>query len=185
MTTTALIVLIVVILVAAAVIWYALRQQRSNRLRSRFGPEYQRAVRQFGGKPKAEDALLARQKRMEKIHIHPLSAQERERFDSQWHTAQSRFVDDPPGSIREADRLVCDVMIARGYPMADFERRADDLSVDHPHVVSNFRAAHAIAMRHAEGQASTEDLRQALVYYRDLFDELLEAHTAGVKERKL
>ena len=121
-------------------------------------------------------------KMMEKFHIHPLSAHERERFGDQWHDVQSQFVDNPAGSIQNADHLVCDVMIARGYPMSDFDHRADDLSVDHPQVVQNFRAAHAIAMRHETGQASTEDLRKALVYYRDLFDELLEAHATGARE---
>ena len=130
-------------------------------------------MREFGNRPKAEDALAARQKRMEKIQVHPLSHEERDRFADQWHDIQARFVDDPPGSIEQADRLVCDVMKARGYPMSEFEHRAEDLSVDHPHVVRNYRAAHQIAMRHEQGQASTEDLRQGLVYYRDLFDELV------------
>jgi len=168
----------------AALVWYALRQQRSKKLRTHFGPEYDHAVRKFGGRTQAEEALAARQKRMEKFHIHPLSAHERERFTDQWHNVQSQFVDDPPGSIREADRLVCDLMVARGYPMSDFERRAEDLSVDYPVVVRNFRAAHAIALRHEKKEASTEDLRQALVYYRDLFDELLETHMAGSRGGK-
>ncbi len=184
MTTTSLVILVIAILVVAALGWYLLRQQRSKKLRSQFGREYDRAVHQYGDRPKAEEALEARQKRMEKFHIHPLSAHERERFGDQWHDVQSRFVDDPAGSVSEADRLVCAVMIARGYPMSDFDRRADDLSVDHPHVVSNFRAAHGIAVRHEKGQASTEDLRKALVYYRDLFDELLEAHVAGSRETR-
>jgi hypothetical protein len=166
----------------AAVAWYVLRQQRSKKLRSHFGPEYDHAVREFGDRPKAEDALQARQKRMEKIHVHPLAAQEKERFANQWHNVQLQFVDNPSGSIHEADRLVCDVMRARGYPMSDFDHRAEDLSVDHPQVVRNFRAAHDIALRHEKGEASTEDLRKALVYYRDLFDELLEAHMAGPRE---
>jgi len=183
-TTTLIIVVIIAIVVVAAVAWFVLRQQRSKRLRSHFGPEYERAVHEFGDRPKAEEALRARQKRMEKFHIHSLSGQERDRFAGQWHDVQARFVDDPAGSIREADRLVCDVMTARGYPMSDFERRAEDLSVDHPDVVRNFRAAHNIALKHEGGQASTEDLRRALVYYRDLFDELLEAHTMGSREIK-
>jgi hypothetical protein len=97
---------------------------------------------------------------------------------------QAHFVDDPAASIQEADRLVMDVMRARGYPMSEFEHRAEDLSVDHPHVVRNYRAAHAIALQHETGQASTEDLRKALVYYRDLFDDLLEARMAGHKEHR-
>ena len=181
MTTASIVGIIVAIIVAAAVVWYFLRQHRSKRLRSRFGPEYDHAVHRYGNRPKAEEDLLARQKRMEKIHVHPLSEPERDHFADEWHQTQSRFVDDPPGSIHDADRLVCDVMRARGYPMADFEHRAEDLSVDHPRVVRNYRAAHDIALRLENGEASTEDLRQALVYYRDLFEELLEAHTTGAQ----
>jgi hypothetical protein len=172
MTTTAVVIIIAVIVVAAAVAFYFIRQERSKRLRSRFGPEYEHAVNQFGNQNKAEEALLARQRRIEKINVRPLTNQERDKFSNQWHDVQGRFVDDPPGSIQEADRIVNEVMGTRGYPMADFENRAEDLSVDHPHVVRNYRAAHAIAMRR---EASTEDLRLALVFYRDLFDELLEA----------
>jgi hypothetical protein len=139
-------------------------------------------MREFGDRPKAEEALAARQKRMEKIHIHSLSHEERDRFAEQWHRLQTQFVDDPPGSIEQADALVCDVMKARGYPMSEFEHRAEDLSVDHPQVVRKYRAAHQISMRNQQGQASTEDLRHGLVYYRELFDELLEAHVAGRRE---
>ncbi len=179
--TTAVILVIVAIIIIAALAWYFLRQRRSHALRSRFGPEYDHAVHEYGGQPQAEEALLARQRRMEKIHIRPLPAEDRQRFAEQWHHVQGKFVDDPPGSIRQADELVCDLMRARGYPMSDFDHRAEDLSVDHPAVVRNYRAGHAIALRHERGEAGTEDLRQALVYYRDLFDELLEAHPAGIK----
>ena len=175
MTTASLTIVIIAVIIVAAAIWYLLWQQRSKRLCSRFGEEYDHAIRQFGSRNKAEEALVARQKRMEKFHIRSLSAGERGRFAEEWHDVQARFVDDPAGSIDEADRVVCDVMKARGYPMSDFEHRAEDLSVDHPHVVRNFRLAHQIALRHQEGQASTEELRRALVCYRDLFDELLEA----------
>jgi hypothetical protein len=110
------------------------------------------------------------------VQIRPLTDQERDRFATEWNGVQSRFVDDPTGSIREADRLVMDVMVARGYPMSDFERRADDISVDYPYVVSNYRTAHEIALSDQNGQASTEDLRKAVVSYRKLFEELLETH---------
>ena len=177
MTTTAIVIIAVVIVVAIAA-WLFFRQQRSRNLRQQFGPEYEHAVREYGSSSKAEDALLARQKRVGKIHIHPLPPEERDRFADQWHELQSRFVDDPSDSIERADALVCDVMRARGYPMTEFDRRAEDLSVDYPQVVRNYRAAHAVALKRGRGEASTEDLRQALVYYRDLFDELLEAHVA-------
>ncbi len=185
MTTTTALIIIAAVIVVAILAWYFLRQRRTQTLRSRFGPEYDHAVRELGARSKAEDALLARQKRMEKIHIHPLSAEERDRFADEWHDVQSRFVDDPPGSIRAADLLVTQVMTARGYPMSDFDHRAEDLSVDHPQVVRNYRAAHAIALRHDKGEASTEDLRKGLVYYRDLFDELLGVHAvSGAREER-
>ena len=182
MTTTGIILLLVAIGIIAVLGWYLMRERRSKRLRSRFGPEYDHTLREYGNRPKAEEALARREKRVEKIHVHPLSRDQHERFAGEWHNVQARFVDDPPGSIAEADRLVCEVMQARGYPMSDFDRRAEDLSVDHPYVVKNYRSAHEIAMRREKGQASTEDLRQALVYYRDLFDDLLEAHNmAGTR----
>jgi hypothetical protein len=176
MTTASIVILVCAAIAIALVAWYFLHQRRTRQLRSQFGPEYQQAIREYGGQTKAEDALLRRQKRMEKIHIRSLTPPEKERFAEQWHDVQSRFVDDPPASIREADSLVSDLLNARGYPMGEFEHRAEDISVDHPMVVKNYRAAHAVALRHEQGQASTEDLRQALVYYRELFDELLEAH---------
>jgi len=121
---------------------------------------------------------------MEKVSIRSLSPPEHDRFADQWRGIQSHFVDDPAGSIRAADRLVYDVMQARGYPMGDFEHRAEDISVDHPHVVRNYRLAHEIALSEKEGKASTEDLRQGLVYYRDLFDELIEAHAVEGREAR-
>ncbi len=181
MTTPTIIVIIAVIIAAAVIAWYFLRERRSRSLRSRFGPEYEHAVRQYGGPAQAEEALAARERRMERFHIHPLAPQDRERFADQWHAVQARFVDNPEESIRDADALVCDVMRARGYPMSDFDRRAEDISVDHPHVVRNYRAAHEIALAREKEQATTEDMRQAVVYYRDLFDELLEAHTTGLR----
>jgi hypothetical protein len=181
---TFLIIAVAVLIALAVLAWYLMRERRSSRLRSRFGPEYDHTVREIGSRPEAEEALARRERRVERIHVHSLSRGEHDRFAQDWHDVQSRFVDDPPGSIEDADRLVSDVMRARGYPMSDFERRAEDLSVDHPHVISNYRAAHRIALQHEKGKASTEDLRQALVYYRDLFDDLLEAHAAGPRETR-
>jgi hypothetical protein len=182
MTGTGITLLIAVVILAAVVavlVWYLVRENRSKRLRSRFGPEYDRTLRETGSRPEAEEALARRERRVERIHVRSLSRDERDRFAQEWHDVQARFVDDPPASIDDADRLVCDVMRSRGYPMSDFDRRAEDLSVDHPYVIRNYRAAHDIATRHEKGEASTEDLRKALVYYRDLFDDLLEAHAAG------
>jgi len=179
MSTTSVIILIIGVIAIAAILFYIWRKRRSQHLRARFGPEYDHAVREYGTREKAEQSLANREKRMEKIPIQPLAAPERDRFAERWVSVQALFVDDPAGSIREADALVCDAMRARGYPMADFERRAEDLSVDHPQVVKNYRAAHDIALRSDRKEATTEDLRRGLVYYRDLFDELLETHVSG------
>jgi hypothetical protein len=169
-----------VVVVAAAVAWY-LQRERSMRLRERFGPEYERTRMQVGDARRAEAALAARAKRVEKLSIRPLNDEERARFGEVWRHTQALFVDDPKGAIAEADHLVNEVMTTRGYPMADFNQRAADISVDHPIVVEHYRAARAIADRSREGAASTEDLRQAIIHYRALFDDLLELKAAGVK----
>jgi len=156
------------------VAWLLLDRRRSLRLRSRFGPEYERTVRESGDRRRAENELERREKRVERLHVHPLSMRDRDRFVAEWRADQARFVDDPAGAVTEADRLVQEVMKLRGYPVADFDQRVEDISVDHPHLVENYRAARDLAERHRRGQASTEDLRKALVYYRGLFDELLE-----------
>ena len=182
MSTTSLIILIGVILIAAIAVWGFLLKQRSTRLRSRFGPEYESAIHEYGDRSRAERALEKRAERTENYHIRSLSKEEQQRFSEEWRSAQARFVDDPPLAIHDADQLVCEVMKLRGYPMADFDRRTEDLSVDHPGVVRTYRAAHAIALTEQEGRATTEDLRQAMVYYRELFDELLETHPAAMPE---
>jgi FtsZ-interacting cell division protein ZipA len=171
---TLIIVAVVIIgILVAAVWWYSMRQ-RSAKLQEKFGPEYERTVAEKGDTRKAEDELTDRQKRVSKLEIKPLAADERRRFNDEWRAVQARFVDDPSAAVRDADTLVGRVMEARGYPVGDFEQRAADVSVDHPTVLEHYRAAHAVAVRHAQGQASTEDLRQAMVNYRSLFDELLE-----------
>jgi FtsZ-interacting cell division protein ZipA len=176
MTTTAVIVIVVAVIALAAIGWLLYRQRRSKELRARFGPEYSRTVDQYGNASKAEDALAARARRMERIHIRSLSRDAHQRFAEEWQAVQRGFVDNPAGSIQQADALVSEVMRAEGYPMADFEHRAEDISVDHPEVVQKYRLAHAISERQAQGKAGTEDLRQAVIYYRDLFDDLLETH---------
>ena len=174
MDATLIIVAVVIIgILVAAVWWYSMRQ-RSAKLQEKFGPEYERTVAEKGDTRKAEDELTDRQKRVSKLEIKPLAADERRRFNDEWRAVQARFVDDPSAAVRDADTLVGRVMEARGYPVGDFEQRAADVSVDHPTVLEHYRAAHAVALRHAQGQASTEDLRQAMVNYRALFDELLE-----------
>ena len=182
MQTTILVVLVVVLVVAILAIWYFSQRRKSQQLRERFGPEYEHAVHQHGSRGQAEEALAARAERVEQLHIRALSPEESARYGESWRSVQARFVDEPQVAIGEADRLVAEVMQARGYPMGEFEQRAADVSVDHPKVVENYRAAHAIAGRANSGEASTEDLRQAMVHYRSLFAELIETpETAEVK----
>ena len=166
-------VLIVALIAVAA--WAAAQRRRkeSGRLQQRFGPEYVRLVNEVG-RSKAEAELAAREKRVEALDIVPLSTADATKFRQAWVAIQARFVDDPKASVVEADHLVYDLMAKRGYPMGDFERRAADISVDHPAVVSNYRAARAIALRDERSEATTEELRKAVVHYRALFQELLE-----------
>ena len=171
-----LIVLIVVAVVVVIIAAVLLAQRRRAAIRQRFGPEYLRTVRERGSERAAEAVLVQREKRVEKFPIRNLSEDERLRFDDRWRRVQSQFVDDPKGSVVDADEAVIALMGTRGYPMADFDQRAADLSVDHPKVVENYRLAHDITIRHRKGQASTEDLRQAMIHYRALFDELLDRH---------
>jgi hypothetical protein len=179
--STAVLVLIAIILIGA-IVWITLSRMRSQRLRQRFGPEYERTIRSEGNVRKAEAALEARAKRVARLHIRPLDSTDAQRFDAAWRAVQARFVDDPRGAVTQADRLVGEVMAARGYPVGDFEQRVADVSVDHPDVVMNYRAAREIALQHAEGRATTEDLRQAMVHYRALFRDLLETATDEVRE---
>jgi len=174
MDATLIIVAVVIIAILVAAVWWYSMRQRSAKLQEKFGPEYERTVAEKGDTRKAEDELTDRQKRVSKLEIKPLAADERRRFNDEWRAVQARFVDEPSAAVRDADTLVGRVMEARGYPVGDFEQRAADVSVDHPTVLEHYRAAHAVALRHAQGQASTEDLRQAMVNYRALFDELLE-----------
>jgi len=183
MSTTLAIILIAVIVIAAVAAWGMLQKRRTTTLRSRFGPEYERAVGEYGNRSRAEKALERRAERTEKYQIRSLSREEQQRFSDEWRRAQGHFVDEPAGAIREADELVAEVMRTRGYPMADFDRRAEDLSVDHPHVIRNYRAAHDIALADQEGRSNTEDLRRGMVHYRELFDELLEVQPASLPGR--
>jgi hypothetical protein len=160
---------VLIVIVALLVI----RKRKSDQLKEHFGPEYDRVVQQQGGPRRAEAILAEREKRVEKFSIRPLPAGERERYAEEWANVQRRFVDDPALAVTEADALVNRVMAARGYPMSDFEQRASDISVTYPRVVQNYRSARQIVVRHGAGQSTTEDLRQAMVYYRSLFDELL------------
>lgn len=175
MTPGAIIGVIIAIAVLGGITWYLVtRQRRSEALREQYGPEYAQAVRQTGSARRAEDELIKRKERVDALDIQPLSAEQRSQFTTEWRRVQVMFVDDPGGAVNVADRLVEEVMKVRGYPVSDFDQRAADLSVHHARVVENYRAARDVAERHRRRAATTEDLRKAMVYYRALFEDLLE-----------
>jgi hypothetical protein len=175
MDQNTMIIVAIAIAVAVVAMWFVWQRQRSSRLRDHFGDEYHREIERQGSLPKAEAALAAREKRVARLHIKPLIGDDAARFANAWRQIQTKFVDDPKGAVTEADKVVGEVMLARGYPVGDFEQQVADISVDHPDVVMNYRAAREIAEQHARGRASTEDLRQAMVHYRALFRDLLES----------
>jgi hypothetical protein len=162
---------VIVALVAVALV--VARGRRSAQLRQRFGPEYERTLRETGDVRRTDAALQARAARVDRLHIRPLSPEDAQRFAERWRLVQAQFVDDPKAAVTEADRLIGEVMHTRGYPVGAFEQRVEDISVDHPDVVMNYRAARTIAEAHARGEATTEDLRQAMVHYRALYGDLL------------
>lgn len=169
---------VVVLALIALAAWFVYQKKQSHRLQQRFGPEYGRTVDELGSREKAESELKARENRVERLNIVPLAPPEAARFSQAWEVLQGRFVDNPKGVVIQADQLVRELMLKRGYPMENFEHRAADISVDHPAVVDHYRAAQAIAVRDERGEADTEELRKAVVHYRILFDELLEVRAA-------
>jgi predicted nucleic acid-binding protein len=181
-----IVIAVVVALVVLAAIAVYLRNRQTARLQERFGPEYQRTVAERGDQRSAEKELAERERQREKIDILPLSDDARGRYVESWRAVQTRFVDDPAGAVGDADRLITDAMRDRGYPIEDFEQRAADLSVDHPNVVEHYRAAHAIHIdkEQGEGDEETEDLRQAFVHYRALFEELVETNEPAMEEAR-
>jgi hypothetical protein len=164
---------IAVIVVLAAIVWRALVARRTQSLQNRFGSEYDRTADELGGRRQAEAELSAREERREQLTIRPLPAETRHRYAAHWKAIQAQFVDSPAAAVAAADGLVTSVMADRGYPTDDFEQRAADVSVDHPHVVQNYREARDISRASDRGQATTENLRRAMQNYRALFDELL------------
>jgi len=168
---------------AAAVLVLGGRKRRTSHLQSRFGSEYDRTIEKAGDRGEAESELLDRERRYEDLDIRPLSGAARQRYSEEWEHVQARFVDDPEGAVGEADGLIQEVMRERGYPVDDFQQRESDLSVDHPEVVENYRAGHEISRRTAAGDADTEDLRQAMVHYRALFEELVESRERAESSR--
>lgn len=173
-TTLAVLAAVAVLAVLALAAWVTQRHRQSRRLQQRFGPEYARTVNDVGDREKAEAELLERERRVQQLHIKPLAPADAARFAHEWKGVQARFVDNPRGALAEADLLVRELMMVRGYPMGDFERRAADVSVDHPRVMDHYRAAHAIVLRNQRGASDTEDLRKAVVHYHALFSDLLE-----------
>src|SRR6478672_9192367 len=172
------VVLIAIVVIGLIVgVWLIMKTRRTKELQSRFGPEYQRAVRAEGNTSAAEKVLHQREQRVARLKIVPLDEEQRRRFADKWEREQAHFVDQPREAVEAADRLVAEVMRARGYPVSDFEQRVADVSVDHPVVVENYRIAHDIAVRDSKEPVSTEELRNAMLHYRALFADLL--HDGG------
>lgn len=175
---------LVAVVVITALVWIYLQKKQTERLHSRFGPEYDRLAAVEGDRGRTEKTLHEREKRVEKLKLVPLSPEDRYRFDGAWQQVQAGFVDDPRSAVANADRLVAEVMQIRGYPMGDFEQRVADISVDHSSVVTNYRVAHDIALRDRGSETSTEELRTALLHYRMLFEDLLEVPVAESERPK-
>jgi hypothetical protein len=180
LTQMRLAVVVVAALVAIAV-WLLMRRRKTAALRARFGPEYDRLLQTTKTPSEAERELLERQRRVQSFSLRPLSRDEADQYAQSWRTVQARFVDEPSTAVNEADRLIEDVMRARGYPVEDTAHRLDDLSVEHAAVVNHYRSGRDVIVRHGRGEAGTEDLRKAMVHFRALFDELVGAHRSDVR----
>jgi hypothetical protein len=174
---------VLVLVIAVAIAWYVEhRRTKTLALRNRFGSEYDREVVSHGSRSRAEAKLADRETRVDTLKIRDLGATERDRFMTEWYTVQSRFVDHPKASVTEADDLIAALLEARGYPLASFEQRAADLSVNYPRVMENYRKAHAIAVRLGKVEATTEELRTAMIQYRAIFDELVQPQVPAEKK---
>lgn len=169
----AIVLIVVVLIIIGAYLEH--RKTKTKALRDRFGTEYDRAVLTQGSPRKAENKLSDRETRVDALKTRDLDAHERDRFVADWKTVQSRFVDHPKAAVTEADDLVSALLEARGYPQSSFEQRADDVSVSYPRVMENYRLAHAVAVRLGQVEATTEELRTAMIQYRAIFDELVQA----------
>ena len=176
---TFLVIVIAVILALAlgALAYTRMRKGNTFQLRKRFGSEYDHAVVEHGSERKAEARLAQRQARVEKFTLRQLGAAQRDRFMADWRAVESRFIDHPKGAVTEADELVSALLQARGYPVSGFAQAAEDISVNHSRIIEYYRSAHAIAVRPGQAEASTEELRSAMIDYRTLFDELVQSET--------
>jgi hypothetical protein len=182
---TAVIIAIVVIVAIVAVVGFLMmnNKKKESDLKEQFGPEYEREIQRTGSKGEAQKELEDRKKRVRSYTIVELSPEDQRKFSEEWRLIEAHFVDDPGGAVKDADEMVGRLMVARGYPMSDSDTAAADISVDHPEVVSNYRSAHVIVGEHEGGRASTEALRQAMMHYRAVADELLGTSSAlGVKK---
>ena len=185
MSTTEVIILAsVAVVLVVALAWGATTLRRRHELQDRFGDEYEVVIEEHGTKREAERELTARQERHEQLDIRPLDPQRRRYYAEQWRATQARFVDEPDAAFEEADRLVADVMVERGYPVGDVDRQMADLSVEHSDVLTHYREAHDIAEAAADGRTTTEDLRRGMVHYRALFSALLEDHAEAPTTRR-
>jgi hypothetical protein len=164
------------------VAWFVGGQARSKRLRQRFGPEYDRRLGETENRREAERELVDREKRHSRFELKPLPAEARDRYTAEWTLVQERFVDEPGEAVIEADGLLHNVMRDRGYPTESFDQQASDLSVEHGSVIGDYRDGHEIRTRHEQGEASTEDLRQALVHYRSIFTALVTDEASHTKK---
>ena len=182
--TITIIVVVAVVIIGVILGLVFARRNRSERLHKQFGPEYDHTVQTMGGEKKAQSELEERQKHVEALDIRPLSASERERYLADWTAVQAEFVDQPGEATVKADRLIMEVMQLRNYPLSNFEERAADISVNYPALVSNYRAARAIAIKNEQHKADTEELRQAMIHYRSLFKELLGTEKVVELEKK-
>jgi hypothetical protein len=176
-TFIAILVVSVFLVVIGVAAYLVQRKRNTVALRKTFGTEYDRAVVEHGSQRKAEARLAARESRVEKLKIRDLGISQRERFVTDWHAVEARFLDHPKGAVIEADELVSSLLQARGYPVAGFEQSAEDVSVNYPRMMEYYRSAHAVAVRPGKAEASTEDLRAAMIDYRTLFDELVQVQT--------
>jgi hypothetical protein len=174
-----LVAIVIIALLAVGAAIYVMQKQRSRQLRTHFGPEYDQAVEGFGQRRAAERALIDRTRRVDKLEIRPLPALRRDELWTRWQTVQAQFVDDPDGAVREAHTLLSSVMHEQGYPTGKLDEELELLSVHHPATVQHYRAAHRLAEARAQGRSATEELRQAMIHYRALFEDLLNLGTTG------
>ncbi|HTW66341.1 MAG TPA: hypothetical protein VME17_17080 [Bryobacteraceae bacterium] len=185
MSSTIVILIVIVIAAVAFAAWAYLQRQKTLKLRRKYGTEYERLAAQEQSSLRAERILERREKRVSKFQIRPLAEDERARFAAEWRIVQERFVDNPRGAVADADRLINQALKARGYPMSEFEQQAADLSVEYPNVVENYRRAHHIAMEDKQAEATTEDLRKAMQYYRSLFEDVLGMRVTHVEHEEV